>query len=214
MREEQGGEDGLLAEANEASEGEPPKITAKSVKDALRTIGDDPDEEDARRALKAYRDLLDKQADTKGRLREAEDDLEAKVDAKYPKLTENEIKTLVVDDKWLGTLAAAVQGELDRVSQTLTGRIRQLAERYADAAAATRRRSGGARRPRGRAPQEDGRVMEVKPGYKRTEVGVIPEEWGVESLERFTIRSEQLATALSKWDNLSIKKSTYLPSRI
>jgi type I restriction enzyme M protein len=36
----------------------------------------------------------------------------------------------VVVDKWLGTLAAAVQGELDRVSQTLTGRIRQLAERY------------------------------------------------------------------------------------
>ena len=34
-------------------------------------------------------------------------------------------------DKWLATLAAAVQGELDRVSQTLTGRIRQLAERYA-----------------------------------------------------------------------------------
>ena len=28
-------------------------------------------------------------------------------------------------------VSAAVQGELDRVSQTLTGRIRQLAERYA-----------------------------------------------------------------------------------
>jgi len=36
-----------------------------------------------------------------------------------------------VEDKWLATIAAAVQGELDRVSQTLTGRIRQLAERYA-----------------------------------------------------------------------------------
>ena len=46
-------------------------------------------------------------------------------------VSEDEIKSLVVDDKWLGTLAAAVQGELDRVSQTLTGRIRQLAERYA-----------------------------------------------------------------------------------
>ena len=56
---------------------------------------------------------------------------DAKLDAKYPKLTEDEIKTLVVDDKWLATLAAAVQGELDRVSQTLTGRIRELAERYA-----------------------------------------------------------------------------------
>ena len=51
--------------------------------------------------------------------------------ANYAQLTEDEIKTLVVDDKWLATLAAAVQGELDRVSQTLTGRIRQLAERYA-----------------------------------------------------------------------------------
>jgi type I restriction enzyme M protein len=131
MREEHGGEEGLLAEANEADEGEPPKITTKGVKEALRRIGNDRDEEDSRRALEVYRDLLDKQADTKGRLGRAEVELDAKVDAKYPKLTENEIKTLVVDDKWLCTLAAAVQGELDRVLQTLTGRIRQLAERYA-----------------------------------------------------------------------------------
>jgi type I restriction enzyme M protein len=50
---------------------------------------------------------------------------------KYPTLTEAEIKTLVVDDKWMARLAAAVQDELERVSQTLTGRIRELAERYA-----------------------------------------------------------------------------------
>ena len=31
----------------------------------------------------------------------------------------------------IAALAAAVQDELDRVSQTLTGRIRQLADRYA-----------------------------------------------------------------------------------
>ena len=55
----------------------------------------------------------------------------AKVAAQYGKLTEDEIKTLVVDDKWLATLSSAAQGELDRVSRTLTGRIRQLAERYA-----------------------------------------------------------------------------------
>jgi len=78
-----------------------------------------------------YLSLLDQQADTKTRLKTAQDDLEAKLDAKYPTLTEADIQTLVVDEKWLATLAAAVQGELDRVSQTLTGRIRQLAERYA-----------------------------------------------------------------------------------
>jgi type I restriction enzyme M protein len=81
--------------------------------------------------LKQYLALLDRQADAKARLKTAQDDLETKLDAKYPTLTEEQIKTLVVDDKWLATIAAAVQGELDRVSQTLTGRIRQLAERYA-----------------------------------------------------------------------------------
>jgi len=57
--------------------------------------------------------------------------LDAQVAAKYDQLHENEVKTLVIDDKWLATLAAAVQTELNRVSQALTGRIQQLAERYA-----------------------------------------------------------------------------------
>jgi len=37
----------------------------------------------------------------------------------------------VVNDKWLATLALDVQTELDRVSQALTGRVKQLADRYA-----------------------------------------------------------------------------------
>ena len=41
-----------------------------------------------------------------------------------------EIKTLVVDDKWLATLDAAIHGEMDRISQTLTSRVKELAERY------------------------------------------------------------------------------------
>jgi type I restriction enzyme M protein len=131
QREEQCGEEGLLAEANEAAEGEPPKITAKSLKAALKKIGNDPDYAEERQALEAYAALLDQQADAKARLKTAQEELEAKLDTKYPTLTGDEVTTLVVDDKWLATIDAAVQGELDRVSQTLTGRIRQLAERYA-----------------------------------------------------------------------------------
>lgn len=131
MMEENSGEDGLLAEVIEG-EGDKQKITAKAVKARMKEIGKDPDYADERDALHKYAVLLDKQTDVKSKLKAAQDDLEAKLDAKYPKLTEDEIKTLVVDDKWLATLANAVQGELDRVSQTLTGRIRQLAERYAD----------------------------------------------------------------------------------
>ncbi len=128
-REEQGGEEGLLAEVIDG-EGEKQKITAKAVKARLKEIGNDPDYADERQALEGYAARLDQQADAKARLKAAQEDLEAKLDAKYPRLSEDEIKTLVVDDKWLGTLAAALQGELKRVSQTLTGRIRQLAERY------------------------------------------------------------------------------------
>lgn len=130
MMEENSGEEGLLAEVIEG-EGDKQKITAKAVKARLKEIGKDPDYADERKALQDYTALLDQQTDVKAKLKAAQDDLEAKLDAKYPKLTEEEIKTLVVDDKWLAALAEAVQGELDRVSQTLTSRIRQLAERYA-----------------------------------------------------------------------------------
>jgi type I restriction enzyme M protein len=129
-REEQSGEEGLLAEVIEG-EGEKQKISAKALKARLKEIGRDPDYAEERQALEDYSKLLDQQADAKARLKAAQEGLEAKLDARYPTLTEDEIKTLVVDDKWLASVAAAVQGELDRVSQTLTGRIRQLAERYA-----------------------------------------------------------------------------------
>jgi type I restriction enzyme M protein len=130
QKEEQGGEDGLLAEVIEG-EGDKQKITVKALKARLKEIGKDPEFADERKALEDYAAVLDKQTDAKGHLKAAQEGLDAKLDAKYPKLTEDEIKTLVLDDKWLATLAAALQAELDRVSQTLTGRIRELAERYA-----------------------------------------------------------------------------------
>ena len=130
LKEEHGGEDGLLEEVVEG-EGDKRKITAKAVKARLEEIGRDPDSAEERKALENYAAMLDKQADTKSRLKAAQVALETKIATKYGKLTEAEIKVLVVDDKWLSQLAADVQSELDRVSQALTGRIRQLAERYA-----------------------------------------------------------------------------------
>ena len=129
-REEQSGEEGLLAEIIEG-EGEKQKITGKAVKGRLREIAMDPDYGDERLALEEYAALLDQQAETKVRLKAVQEVLEAKLVAKYSTLTEDEIKSLVVDDKWLASIRVAVKGELDRVSHTLTSRVRQLAERYA-----------------------------------------------------------------------------------
>jgi len=113
------------------AEGDKHNIAAKAVKARLKEVGKDPTYSDEREALEACADLLEQQADAKTTRKAAQEDLDKKIDAKYPKLTEAEIKTLVVDDKWMMHLSAAVQGELDRVSQTLTGRIRELADRYA-----------------------------------------------------------------------------------
>ena len=130
MAEEHGGEGGLLEDARNEKD----KLTKASVAARLKEIGKadpDPDTADERKALSEYLALSEKEAATSAKLGDAQDALIAQVAARYGQLTEAEIQTLVVDDKWLATLAAAVQGELDRVSSTLTGRIHQLAERYA-----------------------------------------------------------------------------------
>lgn len=67
-----------------------------------------------------YLALLDEQSALKSKVKEADAALDKLVYDKYPQLSVDEIKTLVVNDKWLVTLAMALQGELDRVSQTPT----------------------------------------------------------------------------------------------
>jgi len=126
MAEEQGSEEGLLADAaNDKG-----KITKANVTARLKEIKGAPDSADERKALNDYLALIGQEAVASDKLSDVQDELVKQVAARYAKLTEEEIKSLVVDGKWLAVLATAVQSELDRVSQTLTGRIRQLAERY------------------------------------------------------------------------------------
>ncbi|PIY04511.1 MAG: type I restriction endonuclease subunit M, partial [Gallionellales bacterium CG_4_10_14_3_um_filter_54_96] len=87
---------------------------------------------DERKLLNAYLALIEQESAANRQVKDAQKQLDAKVAAQYAKLSIEDIKTLVVDDKWLTTLAADVQTELDRVSQALTSRIKQLAERYAE----------------------------------------------------------------------------------
>ena len=130
MRAENGSEDGLLAEVIEG-EGDKQKITTKAVKARLKEIGNHPLYADERSALEWYAELLKQQSGAKAERKTAQEELDQKIASKYPRLREAEIKTLVVNDKWMAQLSTSVQSEIDRLSQTLTDRIRQLAERYA-----------------------------------------------------------------------------------
>ena len=122
MAEEHGGEDGPFAELD--------KVHKANVVARLKEIKDDEDAKDEAAALNGWLKLNNEEAGVKKRIKEAEGALDGQAHARYPKLTESEIKTLVVGDKWLAALDAAVHSEMNRVSQQLTRRVKELAERY------------------------------------------------------------------------------------
>lgn len=122
LEEEHSGEDGMLSELD--------KIDKASVATRLRESKGDEEAKDEAAVLTDWLELTDRKADLKKRLKQADAALDVQACAKYPKLTEPEIKTLVVDNKWLATLDAAIHGEMDRVSQQLTRRVKDLSERY------------------------------------------------------------------------------------
>jgi type I restriction enzyme M protein len=127
LDEEHSGEDGLFADARTDSGA----LSGASVKARLSEVKSDPDAADEREALQSYLALLDREAASKKMVKASETALGLRVASKYADLSEGEVKKLVVEDKWLAQLDADVQGELGHVSQTLTGRIGELAERYA-----------------------------------------------------------------------------------
>jgi type I restriction enzyme M protein len=122
MEEEHGGEDGAFLELD--------NVNRANVAARLKEIRDDTDAKDEAAVLNGWLKLNDEEADLKKRLKEAEAALDAQAYTKYPKLTEPEIMALVVDEKWLAALDAAIHGEMDRVSQQLTQRVKELTERY------------------------------------------------------------------------------------
>jgi len=80
--------------------------------------------------LELYLKLLDDQTEGNKKIKEAIADLVKKVIERYKTLTETEIKQLVVDDKWMASIERSVKTEMERISQRLTQRIKELAERY------------------------------------------------------------------------------------
>ena len=132
--EEHTDEDGLLADALNDSG----NITASSVKARLKALTPDlmthhetQDDDDERDALAHCLSLLDAKSKADKAVKDAQLTLDAQVLAHYATLTEDEIKTLVVEDKWLSSIQSAIAGEVQRLTQALAERVQELEERYA-----------------------------------------------------------------------------------
>ena len=133
LREEHGEEGGLLEEVID----DKGKLSKTAIQKRLKEFaplfagkGRDDDNADEYDLLQRYKQLMDDEADTKAAIKKAYDELEYKVIAQYPKLTIDEIKTAVVEAKWMAAIEQRVRTEMDNISHRLTQRINELAERY------------------------------------------------------------------------------------
>lgn len=126
LEEEHGGDDGLLTDARNEKD----KLTAASVKERLKKIKRSEADADERKVLEEWLKLSDSKAELGKRIGTLQRELELKVWDKYGALSDDDIKALVVDDKWMQTLDDAIHTEMQRISRRLTQRIKELTERY------------------------------------------------------------------------------------
>ena len=133
-------------------EGTPEHILAKSVKikdlnnrEWMKKIRDEDslfmdldthygdDEEglfDELELLYDYLELWTAEDDQKKVHKKTLDELYTSVIAKYAQLTEIDIKTLVVKDKWLESIRVSIENETKRLAQGFTERVSELEKRY------------------------------------------------------------------------------------
>ena len=150
LRDEHGGEDGLLANAiddkGKISKAGLAKAIAESkanlklwkkeqpamAAEPVIAYGDEKDcsPQDELSVLTLYKKLMDDEIQIQTYIKASKAELEKKVIAQYPKLSIDEIKTIVVEKKWMANMEQRIRTEMDNISHRLTQRIKELADRY------------------------------------------------------------------------------------
>jgi type I restriction enzyme M protein len=108
-------------------------VNKAAVNARIKEIRKDPEADEELAVLREWLELSEEEAATKKALKAAEAELDGQAYGRYDSLTEAEVRELVVQGKWLTSLEQAVASEVERVSQALTGRLKQLGERYGEA---------------------------------------------------------------------------------
>jgi type I restriction enzyme M protein len=122
LEEEEGGDEGAFSDFD--------KVSRAAVAARLKEIKGDAEAKAEAAVLSEWLALDAEAAALKKQLKAAKSELDSQAYARYPTMSEAEIKALVVEDKWMAALDKAIHGEMDRVSQRLAMRVKELAERY------------------------------------------------------------------------------------
>jgi type I restriction enzyme M protein len=122
LEEEHSGEEGFFADFDKVNKG--------TVAKRLKEIGKSKDAKEEIEVLNRYLELSEQQTKLNTDIKKAAETLDKKALEQYKKLSEDEVKQVVVVAKWMNAMETAIQGEMERISQRLTGRIKELMERY------------------------------------------------------------------------------------
>lgn len=125
MLEEHGGEEGLLTEVINDN-----KISKANVTKRIKEIKAAPDYKEELEVLNKYLSLLNDASKVDKKIKDIKVALDKNVIKKYGELSVEEIKYIVVNDKWVAVVTNYIEELLDGISQTLNGGIIKLAKRY------------------------------------------------------------------------------------
>jgi type I restriction enzyme M protein len=126
LEEESGGDDDIFSETRN----DDGKVTKAGIARRLEEVKDDAEFAEEFRALTQYQTLIEKKSLLSQRIREEQKKLDNNLLTKYKHLGEDEVKELMIEDKWLSSIRLLLNGELNEVSRRLTGRLVELARRY------------------------------------------------------------------------------------
>lgn len=126
--EEHAVEEGLLQDAV-ADSG---KVTKVSANTRLKKARYEKADHEEIQGLQHVIDLFNAESVAKATAKEAQDALDTAALKQYGKLTEDDVKTLVVDDKWAAVIQGRIADGVNALTLTLVARIQQLGDRYAE----------------------------------------------------------------------------------
>ena len=118
-------EDGLLADAMDDG-----KVTKALVTARLKDAKGEGAEFEELKALQHLINLYAVEAAAKKDAKEAQIKLDLATLRKYGQLCEDEVKQLILDDKWSATIAQRITNEAQALTLALVSRIKELGERY------------------------------------------------------------------------------------
>ncbi len=122
LEEENSSEDGVFNTFD--------KINKVEVNKRLKEIKGNKEYKDEEAILKQWMQLDIQHSELKAAIKKANESLDKLAYEKYPILSETEVKSIVIEEKWLPAIEVSVKTEMGRISQQLTGRIKELVDRY------------------------------------------------------------------------------------